>query len=77
MVWEPYEAAWEEGLRQLAVYQEERGDCLVPGRYETQGGFKLGKWVSNQRQKYQGKRGGLTEEQRERLEGLGMVRDRR
>ena len=76
MVWDSQEAAWEEGLRQLAMYQEERGDCLVPHGYEAEGGFKLGKWVDNQRQKYKGKNGGLTEEQRERLQGLGMVWDR-
>ena len=77
MVWEPLEAAWEEGLQQLAMYQEERGDCLVPQGYETEGGFKLGTWVDTQRQKYKGNRGRLTEEQRARLEGLGMVWDRR
>ena len=42
---------------------------LVPQGYETEGGFKLGVWVSTQRQKYKGKLGGLTEEQRARLEG--------
>ena len=77
MVWEPLEAAWEKGLQQLAMYQEEHRDCLVPFAYETEGGFNLGVWVSNQRQKYKGKDGGLTEEQRARLEGLGMVWDRR
>ena len=49
---------------------------LVPKGYETEGGFKLGTWVSRQRNKYKGKQGGLTEEQRERLQGLGMVWDR-
>ena len=42
MVWEPNEAAWDEGARQLAAYKEKHGDCLVPKRHETEDGLKLG-----------------------------------
>ena len=77
MVWEPLEAAWEEGARQLGAYREANGDCLVPRGYVTEDGVTLGKWVSTQRTKHKGTRGGLSEGQRSRLEKLGMVWDAR
>ena len=76
MVWDRLEQAWEAGFRRLEAYKADNGDCLVPKRYETADGFKLGIWVGNQRQKYQGKQGGLSESQQSRLEELGMVWDR-
>ena len=72
MVWDALEQAWKAGFRQLEAYKAENGDCLVPQGYETADGFKLGMWVSTQRQKYQGKNSGLSEPQRSRLEALGM-----
>ena len=59
MVWDPLSAQWEEGLRQLAAYAEEHGDCLVPYTCKTADGHALGQWVSNQRQAYKGKKGGF------------------
>ena len=78
MVWEPQEAAWEEGFRQLAMYREEHDDCTVPRGYVTEGGFALGNWVNGQRYKYKRKMGGLSNRllsnsQKVRLEELGMV----
>ena len=60
-------------FRQLEAYKAEHGHCLVQFDYVTSDGFKLGIWVGTQRQKYQGKDGGLGESQRSRLEALGMA----
>ena len=67
MVWEPHEAAWEEGMQQLAIYQKEHGDCLVPRSHVMEGGYLLGKWVSRQRKKNKAKDSGLSKEQQARL----------
>jgi hypothetical protein len=53
----------------------EHGDCSVPASYVTADGYQLGRWVVKQRQKHQGKLGGLSESQQSRLEALGMVWD--
>ena len=73
MVWDPLEAAWEESFRQLAMYREEHGDCMVPAGYVTEGGLALGSWLNEQRRKYKGTKGGLSNSQKARLEELGMV----
>ena len=41
--------AWERGYRELVKYQEENGHVDVPGRYVTEEGYPLGKFVANQR----------------------------
>jgi hypothetical protein len=38
------EDQWDEMFKQLVMYKEEYGDCLVPCRFERN--MKLGKWVS-------------------------------
>jgi len=63
---------WDDALAQLVAYKEEHGNCHVPSRFETADGFKLGKWLSNQRLKYQGKRGVLNESEKSLLEDLGV-----
>ena len=64
---------WDVWYGRLKAYQEENGDCLVPGAYVTEDGFGLGTWVLHQRTKHKGNQGGLSEGQRSRLEELGMV----
>lgn len=78
MVWElPSEANWERGIKALEEYFREHGDANVKAAYAAKDGFRLGRWVSNLRQKA-GKEGGLdflTEEQKNRLLAVGMVWD--
>mmetsp|Transcript_42311 Transcript_42311/g.75811 ORF Transcript_42311/g.75811 Transcript_42311/m.75811 type:complete len:394 (-) Transcript_42311:114-1295(-) len=73
--WDPMAKAWEDAYLHLEACKQELGDCNVPPRYVSPDGFRLGRWVQNQRDKYRGKRGGLSEEQVSRLEALGMVMD--
>ncbi|KAJ1463097.1 helicase associated domain-containing protein, partial [Pelagophyceae sp. CCMP2097] len=76
-VWDPMGAAWEENFGRLEAYKAEHGDCLVPRLFVTANGYKLGFWVSTQRQKRKGTDGGLTDERAARLEALGFVWDAR
>ena len=70
-VWDIPSHLWVQGFEELLAYKAEHGDVLVPKRYQTIGGFKLGSWVNRQRVvKSQGK---LSPEQIEQLEGLGFV----
>ena len=74
MIWNP-DDAWENGYRHAAAYYGEKKDLLVPISYVCTDGFTLGVWISNQRnmcrnpRKYQQ----LTDEQKKRLESIGMV----
>ena len=65
------DATWEEAYQRLVVYKAEYGDFNVPVRYQTKDNFKLGRWVSNQRDKY--KKGKLSVERIQRLETIGFV----
>ncbi len=65
-MWRPFDDSWNEGFEHLSHYCERKGHTRVPQRNETESGFKLGLWVSNQR----ARRRGLTEEQRQALEGM-------
>ena len=60
---------WNERFRQLKAYKEEHGDCNVPAKYDVDG-FKLGKWVANQRHRC--KNGKLSDECTKRLEEIGF-----
>ena len=62
-------ASWEFWFGLLEIYTEENGDCLVPTAYVTSEGFNLRNWVKNQRNR----RCSLTENRRNRLDGLGFI----
>jgi predicted helicase len=46
-----FEKRWEEGFEQLQVYVKQYGDTKVSQSHATPEDFKLGSWVSRQRQK--------------------------
>jgi len=74
MAWDVKQAQWSEGYRELEVYRQCEGHCLVPQDYETEGSsYCLGSWVSHQRRRY--KAGKMPEEQSELLDELGMIWD--
>ena len=78
MVWtNRLETAWERNFRYAQAYYQEHGDLLVPVKYVTEDGFKLGKWISNLRDQYANgeKRTVLTEERVARLNAIGMQWD--
>src|SRR5262249_35055775 len=69
-VWDAIEEAWETGFHHLAVYKQREGHCRVPAKY-MENGFRLGQWVSVQRQA----KGKMPAERRRRLDALGFVWD--
>ena len=57
-------------------FYETHGHLRVTARYETPEGLKLGRWITNIRQKYHASSSGaLTEEQIRQMEAIGMVWD--
>lgn len=71
-VWDSWEAQWEEGFRFLKRYRQDKGDCLVPSRYrDRNSGFRLGRWVTRQRQ--DGAKDTMLPKRRARLEALGFA----
>ena len=51
----PRDEHWQACLSRLREYVEREGHALVPAKYVTPDGFKLGDWVCNQRQFYRRK----------------------
>ena len=45
---------WNDWLESAKSYHEEFGDLLVPSRYITPDGYKLGRWIERQRAIYNG-----------------------
>lgn len=78
MIWaNRLETAWEKGFSYAEAYFREYGDLLVPARYVTDDGFRLGSWIVNQRNRYvNGERQTvLSPERIERLNAIGMQWD--
>ncbi len=63
--------SWDEWFGRLQGYNQEYSDCLVPIGFETADGYKLGGWVSKQRQS----RDKLSAERRQRLDNIGFIWD--
>ena len=72
MVWEDkYTMLWEKGFSEAVRYREIFGDLDVPASYRTVDGYKLGGWISDQREKYLA--GKMPEARIKRLESIGMI----
>jgi len=73
MVWEVPDA-WERGFAHAEEYFQINGNLAVPHNFVCADGYRLGKWISNQRCAYGGGLyKGLTKEQVSRLEEIGML----
>lgn len=70
IIWNPQEALWEKGYAHAVSFAKEHGDLEVPSHYVCEDGYKLKSWLNNQGTRY--KNGRLTDEQRKRLEAIGM-----
>jgi len=66
-------SAWDRAYQELVAYKGEHGHMLVPSRYRTLEGFRLGPWVRLQR--HAKKSNLLNCQQVQRLEALGFVWD--
>ncbi len=71
MVWKTKpEQQWEKGYAEAKVYCEEYGNLNVPASYVSPGGYKLGGWIADRREKGKEKH---SDEQQRRLDEIGMV----
>ena len=72
MVWDgKRQLAWERAFSAAQRYWEQTGNLDIPEHYQTEDGFRLGKWLSRQRDLV--KNGELSEERKTRLEKIGMI----
>lgn len=62
---------WEKGYIHAQEYYVQNANLMVPGKYECSDGYNLGGWIKNQRQQYSER--GISEDQIQRLESIGMV----
>jgi hypothetical protein len=46
MIWDAYDAMWEEGLHHARAFHREHGHLIVPLTHVTACGYKLGQWVA-------------------------------
>lgn len=74
MVWS-IEDSWENGFAHAVAYYDEKNHLAVPVSYVCDDGFALGTWINNQRNQYNNpqKYRELNDEQKKRLESIGMV----
>ena len=76
MNWQVNDKQWNDYYELLKEYKKEYGNINVPYSYEKDG-KKLGIWLSNQKQIYNGKtKGNLNETRIQLLEELGMSWDK-
>lgn len=61
-----FQYQWEQGFKEAENYYRENGNLDVKSNYITKSNFKLGAWISNQREK-------VTAERKQRLDSIGMV----
>lgn len=73
MVWNK-KNPWEIGYDHAKSYCMEFGSLEVPSAYICSDGYRLGRWIANQRRAYKGALGRhLTKVQEEKLTAIGMV----
>lgn len=59
---------WEKGYTEAMQYRKEHGHLDVPTTYKTETGYRLGKWIVDQRNNRN-----LTERRRKHLDDIGMI----
>ena len=78
MQWQRYDdQRWEVNYEAALRFYETHGHLRVTARYVTPEGIRLGRWITNLRQKFNAGDAGnsLTEEQIQQMEQIGMVWD--
>ena len=74
-VWDSHRAAWEERLREIALFREIYGHCNVPSKYPENP--QLAIWVKCQRRQFKlycdGKKSNMTTERILKLNQLGFA----
>ncbi len=59
---------WEKGYTEAMKYRKEHGNLDVPTTYKTEGGYRLGGWIVDQRNNRN-----LPERRRKLLDDIGMI----
>ena len=67
------DATWDMYYHDLIRFTEENGNCIVPKRYRTEDGLRLGIWLLRQKELY--REGKLQDEKITALDKLGVVWD--
>lgn len=70
-IWDPFQAKWEEGFKELEDYKNTHGNTYVKLGYISETGFRLWRWVDKQRSK----KNNLDSDRLLRLEKLDFVWD--
>ena len=70
MSWRMFDTQWEQAFALAAAYAEKNGNLDIPRSYKTADGKTLGAWLQYQQKAYE--EGGLTSEQIDRLESIGI-----
>lgn len=67
------EKSWDEGYSLAKSYFSENGNLNIAARYVAPNGFRLGRWIGNQRALY--RKGKLSYEKIKELECIGIYWD--
>ncbi len=74
MIWEKgRDRKWEIGYAAAKEYYDRNGHLAVPYVYESPSGFKLGNWISDQREQF--RKGKMKQDRIDRLNAIGMKWD--
>ncbi len=74
MVWNTEDARWDTCYEAARRYYEENGNLLIPRKYVTEDGIKLGLWISNLRNNYRkDSTNYLTPKRIKALNAIGML----
>lgn len=65
-----YTHQWEKGYKYAESYYKTHGNLNIPDSFVSPEGYRLGSWITNQRESY--KKGTLSAERTARLEQIGM-----
>ncbi|MBR4745078.1 MAG: Helicase associated domain protein [Oscillospiraceae bacterium] len=71
MVWSVSDAQWFENYGIAKKYYIENGNLLIPLKYTTNSGIKIGSWIGSQRKQYKDRK--LSKDRIELLEKIGML----
>ncbi len=78
MQWQRYEdLRWDQNYQAALAFYEAHGHLRVNARYVTPDGIGLGRWITNVRQRFgmPETAGGLSQEQIQQLDSIGMIWD--
>ncbi|WP_416325239.1 helicase associated domain-containing protein [[Eubacterium] hominis] len=64
---------WDDWYELAVQYRKKYGDLLIPSKYCTVSGYKLGRWIERQRNLYHKHSHIMTDERKDLLDAIDMV----